>query len=255
VDDHWEFFPCQMGDERAFIFVDVGGDSTVAGAPTRLVKLRLQYHRPHPDGLPTNEEYDAVIAIENELEAFVKEGADRYVGRVTVGGHRYFYFYTSRNDFAWRRFIGELAARSGYELTPTFCDDPEYAGYWRDLFPGDDDWRVIYDMKVIEGLETHGDDGTAPRQIDHWIYFPAKGAVMPFIAWAESNGFVHDPQYSHEDDDGRYCVRVHHEGPASIESVSHHTIALRRKAAELGGDYDGWETPVIKPGDVTSSSA
>jgi hypothetical protein len=50
-------------------------------------------------------------------------------------------------------------------------------------------------------------------------------------------------------------VRLHHEGPARIDDVSHHTIALRRKAEELGADYVGWETPEIKPVDVTSSSA
>jgi hypothetical protein len=30
------------------------------------------------------------------------------------------------------------------------------------------------------------------------------------------------------------------------EAISHRTIALRRKALEHGGDYDGWETPVVK---------
>jgi hypothetical protein len=253
--DHWEFFPCQMGENRAFIFVDVGGKTTVEGAPTRLLKLQLRYKRPREDGLPTNDEYAPVIAIENELEAFVKEGADRYVGRVTVAGCRHFYFYTSRTDFVWRRFIAELSARSGYEMEAGFRDDPQYDGYWRELYPSADDWCVIRDMKVIESLKENGDDGTASRQIDHWIYFPNKGAVLPFIAWAENNGFVHDAEYSHEGDDGRYCVRLHHEGPARIDDVSHHTIALRRKAAELGADYDGWETPVIKPVDVTSSSA
>jgi hypothetical protein len=41
-------------------------------------------------------------------------------------------------------------------------------------------------------------------------------------------------------------VRLQHVGAATIESVSRRTIALRRKAEEHGGKYDGWETPVIK---------
>lgn len=256
MDHEWEFFPCQRGKNRAFIFVDVGGKATVEDAPTRLAKVHLKYRRPHANGLPTNEEFEAAIAIEKALEAFANEGSDRYVGRVTEGGYRVFYFYTSREDGVWRRFVEDLARRTSYDLAAEFRDDPQYDGYWRELYPTDDDWEVIQDLKVIESLEKNGDDGTASRQIDHWIYFPAKGAVMPFIAWAQSNGFAHDAEYSHETDDSEYCVRLHHHGPARIESISHHTIALRRKAAELGGRYDGWEAPVTKapPGDVTSSS-
>jgi hypothetical protein len=29
--------------------------------------------------------------------------------------------------------------------------------------------------------------------------------------------------------------------------VSSHTLALQHKAAELGGNYDGWETQVLAP--------
>jgi hypothetical protein len=31
-----------------------------------------------------------------------------------------------------------------------------------------------------------------------------------------------------------------------LNDITSHTLALRRKAVEYGGDYDGWETPVIK---------
>jgi hypothetical protein len=247
MSEHWEFFPCQMGDDRAFVFVDVRGEEALAQAPTRLVKLRLRYQRPRDNGLPTDEEYQPVLAIEHALEAFAKEGSDRYVGRVTVGGCRYFYFYIGRADSDWDSFVADLAERSGYQLTLAFRDDPQYDGYWRDLYPTDDDWVVIRDLKVIEALNDGGDDGTASRQIDHWIYFPGKAAVLPFIAWAQSNGFVHDAEYSQETDDGKYLVRLHHHGSALIADLSHYTIALRRKAAELGADYDGWESPVITP--------
>jgi hypothetical protein len=31
-----------------------------------------------------------------------------------------------------------------------------------------------------------------------------------------------------------------------LRDLTHHTIQLRRKAEELRGDYDGWETPIQK---------
>ena len=45
-----------------------------------------------------------------------------------------------------------------------------------------------------------------------------------------------------------YCVRLYHVGPVQSGYVSSHTLAPQRKAAELGGNYDGWETQVLAPG-------
>jgi hypothetical protein len=47
-------------------------------------------------------------------------------------------------------------------------------------------------------------------------------------------------------DDGKFRVRFSNEGTLRLPDITSHTIALRRKASELGGDYDGWETPVCK---------
>jgi hypothetical protein len=32
----------------------------------------------------------------------------------------------------------------------------------------------------------------------------------------------------------------------ALEDITHHTIGLNRKAKEMKGDYDGWETSVEK---------
>jgi hypothetical protein len=69
---------------------------------------------------------------------------------------------------------------------------------------------------------------------------------MPFVAWAESADFTHDAKYSRRTEDGTFCVRLHHVGTAAIDAISRRTIALRRKAQEYGGKYDGWESPVVK---------
>jgi hypothetical protein len=69
---------------------------------------------------------------------------------------------------------------------------------------------------------------------------------MPFVAWAESADFTHDAKYPRRAEDGTFCVRLHHVGTAAIDAISRRTIALRRKAQEYGGKYDGWESPVVK---------
>lgn len=245
--DKWHFFPCLMGDDQAFIYLNTGISDKITAAPASLAKLRLAYKSPRDNGLPTNEEFEAVSAIENRIAIFSKEANDWYVGRVTVGGHRIFYVYTSKDEQDWMEFIDTLGAESGYDIRLAYRDDPDHKGYHDDLYPTEDDWQVIKDLQVIENLESHGDDGSESRKVDHWIYFDDKPSSVDFVIWAENDRFTEEPEHSHETDDGKYCVRLFHQGTLKIGDISSHTIALRRKAAEYGGDYDGWETPILKP--------
>ena len=73
----WKFFPCQIGEDLAFIYVDVAAGKDIRRAPPMLAKVRLTYQAPRPNGLPTQEEFEAVRAIEEKLERFARRGKDR----------------------------------------------------------------------------------------------------------------------------------------------------------------------------------
>jgi hypothetical protein len=247
MSDQWQFFPCTMGDDQAFIFVDEGVHKIIEEAPKLLIRVRLTYKDPNPNGLPKNSEFDAVSIIEDKIEEFSNTNGDWYVGRVTVSGYRYFYIYTKSLEALWLDFISKLSSGSGYHLKASFRDDPDHKSYWDELYPTDDDWQVIMDLRVIENLEKEGDDGSIERKIDHWAYFENETSAKPFINWAIQNSFFNEPEHSHVTDEGKYCVRFFHHGIIKIGDISSHTIALRRKASEFGGEYDGWETKIIKP--------
>lgn len=248
MSDQWEYFPCAMGDHTAFIFVDVGIHDIIHEAPTTACKVRLKYRHTHPNGLPTNDDFEPVKQIEDRLEAFASAAKDWYVGRVTVDGHRQFHCFTSRDEAVWRDEVRKLADEYGFEMTVWCEEDAEHNAYLRDLYPTQDDWRVITDMRVIDGAKESGDDNSKPRQIDHWIYFENEAAAQPFIEWTkQEEGFTFQPEYSEADQEGgRYCVRVCHQGTLMLNDLTHHTLALMRKATELGGKYDGWETPIVE---------
>ncbi len=227
--DRWHFFPCLMGDNQAFIYLNTGISDTIGSAPSSLAKLRLAYQSPRDDGLPTTEEFEPVSAIEDRIKAFSKEGNDWYVGRVTVGGYRIFYVYTARTEEAWMQFAGKIGTESGYAIRLTYSDDPDHQGYHDDLYPTEDDWQVIKDLQVIEQLGSHGDDGSESRKVDHWIYFKDKPSSEDFVIWAENDRFTEASEFSSETEDGKYCVRLLHHGKLKIGDISSHTIALRRK--------------------------
>ncbi len=246
MSDRWEYFPCAMGDNTAFIFVDVGIHDIIHEAPRTVCKVRLKYRHTHPSGLPTNDDFEPAKQIEDRLEAFASAARDWYVGRVTVDGHRYFHYFTTQQKAAWVDEVSKLSHESGFELTVLYEDDPDHDAYLKELYPTQDDWRVISDMRVIDGATENGDDNAKTRQIDHWIYFDDERAAYPFIAWAKQEGYIFQPEYSESDEDGRYCVRVCHHGTLELNDITHHTLSLAHKAEEFGGDYDGWETPIVE---------
>jgi hypothetical protein len=182
--------------------------------------------------LPTHEEFEPVRSIEDALEKLATETSSWYVGRVTVAGHRDFFVYSWHAAARWQPFVSALAAQTGYELEVSVRDDPQHAGYWHDLYPTDDDWRVIHDLEVLDQLRKRGDDGHAERQIDHWVYFDNEKAATEFVTWAEAESFTHDTKYSRLTDEGTYCVRLHHIGPATIEVGQ---PAQHRPAAQSAG--------------------
>lgn len=245
MSDKWDYYPCSMGEDAASIFVDLGIRDEIKNAPAFLARLQLHYNKLHENGLPVAEEFEPAKKAEDELSSFSESAGGWYVGRVTVGGCRYFYVYSNGSEESWEKFSDELSKSSGYKIEVSFRDDPEHEAYWNELYPTEDDWQVIKDLRVIEQLKEHGDDGSASRLIDHWSYFPDQISPAPFISWATGQGFTHDLKHSGSCDDGRYCVRLSHNGTTKLADITHRTIALRRKASELGGDYDGWETPVL----------
>lgn len=245
VEENWQFFPCTIGESSAFIYLNVNAADSISSAPKHLAMLRLVYKSTYPNGLPTNEDYEPVKEIEDRLEEYAKNAGDWYVGRVTVDGHRTFYVYTSRNEADWQKYASALTNKSGYKIQLSYSDDPEHNGYLNELYPTDDDWQVIKDLAVLDSLQKNGDDGLTPRKVDHWVYFQDKARSVDFVIWAEHDRFTEEA-YSEYTHDGRYCVRLSHIGTMKIADISSHTIALRRKAEEFDGDYDGWETQVIK---------
>ena len=100
---------------------------------------------------------------------------------------------------------------------------------------------MIKDLRVLDALRAQGDDEHASREVSHWAYFPDRQAADRFADWLTAGGYrvsgVEQRSVQTE-------VRFTHVGTMVLEDITHHTINIGRKASELNGDYDGWETSV-----------
>lgn len=245
MSDEWLFYPCQMGEHRASIFYDHGIRNDINQiAPPKLLKVRLTFKDQRPDRLSSSEEYPALVALDDDLRALADAHGSIYVGRVTVAGHRYFHIFTSEPEGTWTSRLSDLGKQHGYVLQFVLSPDQQREGYWRDLFPSEDDWQVIKDLRVLNVLAKQGDNGSMSRRIEHWAYLSSSTAAEQFSLWVQAQGYELGGVSTAED--GQQCVRFSHDGNCQLSDISSHTIALRRRASDLGGTYDGWETPVCK---------
>lgn len=244
MSDEWIFYQCQMEEHAASVFYDHGiRDQIDEIAPPNFLWIEILMNNARDDGLSSAEEADLLYAFEDDLEAVVNAANSLWVGRVTVNGRRFFHVFTADGTEEWSPRIAELAARHGYKASCSVNPDTERAAYWRDLFPTEDDWQVITDMRLLDTLRENGDDGTTVRQVDHWAYFDAREAADEYAIWLSSQGY--EVNEAGPDDEG-YRVQFKHETAVCLNEITTHTISLRRKADELNGRYDGWETFVCK---------
>ena len=246
MSDNWQFFPCLVDDRQAFVFFDDGISKKIDDLPLpKALRIALRLSAPNADGLPTNEEFPALSVLEDKLAAEMAALGGIYVGRITVDGQRHFRCFVACEDDEVERSMRRLAEGSTYVLSHSLELDPDKSGYWQELYPTADDRRTIKDIHVLEALAERGDDPDAVRQVDHWAYFKSAAQQAAFRRWLEAEGY--DLHAADDEVPGEYPVRFFHRSTVRLAEISGHTVALARKARELGGTYDGWETSVEKP--------
>lgn len=246
MSDHWLFYPRNIGEHTAFIFYDHGIRETINQvAPPQLLKIGIPFKHPRPDGLSSNEEYRPLCELEDALSSVISAHGGLYVGRVTVNKHRYLRAFVPGVENEWRDRLRAVGQQHGYDLQYALESDPERKGYWQDLFPTEDDWQVVLNISVLENLAKHRDDHSQARQIDHWAYFSSQKAADTYAQWTKEMAYEVKPVSPAKD--GKLCVRFRHQGSVELNDISSHTIRLARKAKELGGHYDGWETHACAP--------
>lgn len=246
-EDIWNVYPAAMGEHQAWIAYNHSfGDRAESETRHHSLRIRMEFDDPTEQGMPTNEEFPALAELDEALDTAISHLGGIYVGRLTVGGSRFFYYYSTSTEPELNAAIGGVSAASGYELTLDSQEDPEKERYWSELFPTEDDWQVIQDLKVLEQLQEVGDNPDNEREVGHWAYFDDQEAANQFAEWANSEGYTIQKNELAQDEEGDddYVVHFTHVGTMHLGDISNRTVRIGQQAREAGGRYDGWETSV-----------
>lgn len=254
ADSDWDFYQCNVNSKAASICVDLGLKS-VAPDPSRSTILCIWVYFQHPNpenGLSTQQEFETLSNIGDALsDAMASNFSASFAGRITNDGRREFYFYSSSSTDLEGKVQTALIKFAEYKYEAWAQADAEWNQYLTLLYPSKPDLRWITDRRVTDALERQGDQLTTPRPIEHYSYFATDSDRTEFIKSIKQNGFDVIRKSEPTGDDSRHGVIYKKTQPAILNEIYETTGFLEEQSEHFNGDYDGWESIVMKQQEKT----
>ncbi len=243
--DVWEFYFTRIDGELGSIFFNESLESRSPVIDHRsLVYLRLLMRNPRPDGLSSQDEFDALKRIDDALQESLAGSRAIYAGRATYGGRRDFFFYTAEVSGTSEVLANAMARFAEYQFEIGSRDDPDWETYRRYLLPSARDRQRIENRKVCDALADNGDPLATAREIDHWAYFPDAKSRDAFVERVATMGYQVRDLTIPSGDRRLFGAQIYRVDHADWDAINGVTLELFELAATLGGEYDGWESPV-----------
>lgn len=243
--EDWDFYLLRVDEMAASIYVDLGARKFAPNPSLPyMAYLRLYMNAPREDGLSSQDEFEALSAIEDLLCAKLIGGETDYVGRCTTNACRDFFFYVAQPQNWVNRVTNCMLSFPTYKYEADTRRDAEWSTYFSYLYPSAVDREKIENRRVCGALEQNGDKLIEAREIDHWTYFADIPSRAAFIADAAQLGFE-IRTLSDSDTDGRYLAQLWRSDIPAYNTIDDITLPLFRLAEKHGGEYDGWETFVV----------
>lgn len=238
VSDRWDFYRLRVDDRPASIFLDMGiaEEAPLSAYPLRAC-LRVSMLHPRPDGLSSQEEFDALTALEDHATPFVEaKGNAIYVGRNTSSGYRDLYFYARDLTTFEAAASAAMLAHPAYSYETDTKPDPAWRGYFDFLYPSPLSLQQMANRALQEVLAKQGDDLNQPRSIDHLVVSGEAANLEALALLLRADGFMTDGVAHH--DGGLYALKFQRvDEPISMQEIA---TDLYEMALRYGCDYDGW---------------
>jgi hypothetical protein len=149
VSENWDHYLCRLGEDPASIYLDLG---IAAAAPLPghdySIRISAALTQPAENGMSTDAEFDALIALEDDLVARLHGENAIYVGRVTTRGARIFYFYAADADLLVRDASAAMEGHPAYPPGIGSQPDGDWSTYFDFLYPSPEAYQRIRNRRL-----------------------------------------------------------------------------------------------------------
>ncbi len=241
IEADWDFYPCQVDDAPASIFLNLAlRDYARTATESTLYALHMQMLDPGSHGMGNQSELDTLGPVEDSVTSIAARLGARFVGRIRNNGNWQLTFMGPEGLSDELSQAGESALDAlGRECECASQEDADWNYYLDFLYPSPERMRWIQDRRVVDSLASHGDDLSAERRVNHFIYFETVEARESFLAAISELGFEHLLL----EDNG---LQIHRVDSVQLDAIHALSEELNRLVESEHGSYDGWETSVEK---------
>jgi uncharacterized protein (TIGR01619 family) len=236
-------------DKVGSVMVDLGL-TTLAPVDTRPYRYVVSIGLLHasPNGLPNDQEFSTLSSIEESIQSSLRtQRSAVFVGHLFCEADMTLYFYLPDEQDPVPLINEVLQRFPGYSFRGKLEKDAGWEAYKDFLYPLPIQMQSINNLRVIEQLGSHGDIHEKERQVDHWIYFANEQDRASFIRKLNGKGFRVEGKETVDHTDGKpfqlHISRVDKITPGSADA---YILDLWQLAHDCNGDYDGWETFIVK---------
>ncbi len=201
------------------------------------------------DGMPSKREFTNLYKISDSLKTIM----DRVVTNNLAGSFTYLcqrldYFYVS-DTVGLRQQLAFFYREKFPQYSPHYInikEDKTWTAYLDFLYPSEESYEFMQNQKLVTALQNGGDKLIKERLVDHWLYFKTDFDRNCFITYATKQKFAVISKERSSNPKTPFKLHVARTNKVDVASISKITIELRKQAKKCNGEYDGWETFVVK---------
>ncbi|NVK44366.1 MAG: DUF695 domain-containing protein [Oceanospirillaceae bacterium] len=200
------------------------------------------------DGFPKSTEFDKLYNISDSiLEKLKKITKTELAGTFTYQCERLDYIYVA-DTLTIRTELTELYKTEfpNFKNYINIKADKDWKAYLQFLYPNEETQEFMANEKVLIQLRQAGDNLDKPRQVDHWIYFADEEDKISFMESIKKEGYKIEDDNKLQNTDLPFQLRISRIDSVNPNEIYKITLSLRKMAKKYNGEYDGWETFVIK---------
>ncbi|MCC6288687.1 MAG: DUF695 domain-containing protein [Chitinophagaceae bacterium] len=250
--EDWDTYVNEFGNQQlSSVMVDLAfGGSAEAKLRTNVIIVRIRVDSIRTNGMPAVNQLTRLNTVEDKLvEKLTGSLQAMYTGRFTKDGKRDFYFY-SNDTSNYRLAIAEVLNPLGISWLAKAQKDSAYSNYFNVLYPGGKQLESMKNRRVVDNLKEKGDALTAPRKINHFIFFKTEKERKEYAFMVQDNGFtVENAGKEIGVTERPYTLQISRIDKVDYDSIDKVTLYLWELALKYSAKYDGWETFVVRSED------
>lgn len=252
IQQNWAVYIGSVAQKPAAFRVDLGLEQKAPMTDySHRISITTYLKNPTEDGFPQENEYEEIYQIEDKISQALEEKGAILCGVVTREGEVCWYYYTQDKSSAEQVLSDIKTSDFGYNLETKISDDANWEAYFQYLFPNIYEMQGIQNDRVRQQCKEAGDQLSSEREIQHLLYFSTETNMRNALAKIEEFGFKIleageidlENEESQSEPVGFKILASKINSPQDIDDDTWNLIDI---ALDHNGEYDGWETQIIK---------